>query len=252
MSIYGIKDSANLTIKYKSGDKKGKIFAYADYATVTTNEWTSEQIFARSKSVNAIRWDYNKQSTLAVDMEVFDLRWIAMLGGTDLATEAKDILKREVLTLGTNKTAELVGTPKTGTLSVFNLEEDGVTNGTELVSGTGYTIGGTGETSAKTITVTGGKEGDKIVVYYMTTVANTTSFTIEANKFPDNFEIYADTMIRKTDGADEFVQIHYLNVKPQSAFTITMDANGITTLSVTFDILKDSASDAMAEYTIYK
>lgn len=247
MSIYGIKDSANLTIKYKSGDKKGQIFAYANYATVTTNEWTSEQIFARSKSVNAIRWDYNKQSTLAVDMEIFDLRWIAMLAGTDLEIKTKDILKREVLTLGTNKKASLTeGTPKDGTLSVFTLEEDGVTNGTELKATGGYSI------SDKEITVTDGKAGDKIVAYYMVEVTNATSFTIEANKFPDNFEIYADTMIRKTDGADEFVQIHYLNVKPQSAFTITMDANGITTLSVTFDILKDSASDAMAEYTIYK
>ena len=58
-------------------------------------------------------------------------------------------------------------------------------------------------------------------------------------------------MIRNTAGDDEFVQIHYLNVKPQSNFTITMDANNITTLSITFDVLKDSNSNDMAEYTIY-
>jgi hypothetical protein len=246
MSIYGIKDSANLTVKYKSGANKGKIFAYADYATVTTNEWTSEQVYARSKSTNAIRWDYNKQSTLAVDMEIFDLRWIAMLAGTDLASKTKDILKREPLTLGTDETATIAGTPKTGTLSVFKLEADGITNGDELTITNGYTI------SENKITVTNGKEGDRIVVYYLTEVKDATSFTIEANKFPSNFEIYADTMIRNTDGEDEFVQIHYFNVKPQSAFTITMDANGITTLSVTFDVLKDSASDDMAEYSVYQ
>jgi hypothetical protein len=246
-NIYGIKDSANLTIKYKAGANKGKIFAYADYATVTTNEWTSEQVYARSKSVNAIRWDYNRQSTLAVDMEIFDLRWIAMLAGTELtsSTEAKPILRRKVLTLDASKKATLTETPKTGSLSVFKLEADGLTNAEELTTDKGYTI------TEKEITVTSGTEGDKIAVYYMLDVSNTKSFTIESDKFPSNFEVYADTMIRNTDGEDEFVQIHYLNVKPQSNFTITMDANNITTLSVTFDVLKDSASNDMAEYTIY-
>lgn len=245
MSIYGIKDSANFTIKYKSGTNKGKIFAYADYATTTTNEWSSDQVYARSKDVNAIRWDYNKNSTLAVDMEIFDLRWIAMLAGTDIVKGSKDILKREVLTLDATKKASIKGTPVTGSLSVFKLEDDGLTNGDELTVDTGYTI------STKEITVTNGAEGDRIVVFYMESVADAKSFTIEANKFPENFEIFADTMIRKTDGEDEFVQIHYLNVKPQSAFTITMDASAITTLSVTFDVLKDTASSDMAEYTIY-
>lgn len=245
MGIYGIKDSANFTIKYKSGANKGKIFAYADYATTTTNEWTSEQVYARSKDTNAIRWDYNKQSTLAVDMEIFDLKWIAMLAGTDIVAGAKDILKREVLTLDENKQATMKGTVVSGTLSVFKLDDDGVSNGDELAVTEGYEI------SDRAITVTDGAKGDKIVIYYMENVTDTKSFTIEVDKFPENFEIFADTMIRKTDGEDEFVQIHYLNVKPQSAFTITMDASAITTLSVTFDVLKDSGSTDMAEYTIY-
>lgn len=244
-NIYGIKDSANLIIKYKSGAKKGDIFAYADYATVSTNEWTSEQVYARSKSVNAIRWDYNRKSTLKVDMEIFDLRWIAMLAGTDISAETKDILKREVLTLDSNKKATITGTPKEGSMSVFELESDNITNGTELVVTTDYTI------STNEITVTNGEAGEKIVVYYMQSQTSAKSFTIESDKFPENFEVYADTMIRNTAGDDEFVQIHYLNVKPQSNFTITMDANNITTLSITFDVLKDSNSNDMAEYTIY-
>ena len=97
MSIYGIKDSANFTLKYKSGANKGKVFLYSDYATVATNEWTSEQVYAKSKSVNAIRWDFGRASTLKADMEIFDLKWIALLAGSDFVTGAKDILKREVL-----------------------------------------------------------------------------------------------------------------------------------------------------------
>ena len=59
-------------------------------------------------------------------------------------------------------------------------------------------------------------------------------------------------MIRNTAGDDEFVQIHYLNVKAKSQFTLTLDASNITTLSAEFDILKDTGSSDMATYTIYK
>ena len=130
-------------------------------------------------------------------------------------------------------------------MSVFELESDNITNGTELTVTTDYTI------STNEITVTNGEAGEKIVVYYMQSQTSAKSFTIESDKFPENFEVYADTMIRNTAGDDEFVQIHYLNVKPQSNFTITLDANNITTLSITFDVLKDSNSNDMAEYTIY-
>jgi hypothetical protein len=244
MNIYGIKDSANFTIKHKSGANKGKVFLYADYATVSTNEWTSEQVYAKSKNVNAIRWDYGRASTLKVDMEIFDLKWIAMMAGSDFVKGAKDILKREVLTVK-DKKATMVGTPVTGSLSVYVCDEDGISNEEELVVTTGYTV------SEKEITLV--KEGvTKIAVFYLANTAEAKTLTINADKYPENYEIFADTMIRGTDGDDEFVQINYLNVKPKSNFTITMDASNITTLSAEFDILKDTASSDMATYTIYK
>lgn len=246
MNIFGIKDSANFTVKYKSGANKGKVFLYSDYATVSTNEWTSEQVYAKSKNVNAIRWDYGRASTLKVDMEIFDLKWIGMLFGTEFVSGAKDILKREPLVLGSDKTASLAGTVKTGSLSVYKLEDDGVTNGDELKVTDGYTI------ADKKITVVDGKEGDRIVAYYIESKADAKTLTINADKYPENFEIIGDTMMRATDGADSFVQINYLNVKPKSQFTLTLDAGNITTLSVEFDILKDTASSDMATYTIYE
>lgn len=248
MNIFGIKDSANFTVKYKSGAKKGKVFLYSDYATVVTNEWTSEQVYAKSKNVNAIRWDYGRASTLKTDMEIFDLQWIAMLFGTEFVSGDKDILKREVLTLGKDKKASLTETPVAGSLSVYTLDDDGLTNLEELVLTTGYTV------SDKEITVASAdaKEGDKIAVFYLVKKTGAKTLTINADKYPENFEIVADTMIRKTGGEDEFVQINYLNVKPKSQFTLTLDASNITTLSAEFDILKDTGSSDMATYTIYE
>lgn len=253
MNIYGIKDSANFTVKYKSGANKGKIFAYADYATVATNDWTSEQVYAKSKNVNAIRWDYNRQSTLKVDMEIFDLKWIGMLFGTDFVSGAKEILKREVLTVKSGK-ATMNGTAVTGSLSVHKLDDDGLTNIEELTVADATVAKGKYSISSKEISVdaTEFPDDSKIAVFYLENVAEARTLTISADKYPENFEAFGDTMIRNTGGDDEFVQIHYLNIKPKSQFTLTMDAANITTLSIEFDILKDSGSSDMATYSIYK
>ena len=255
MNIYGIKDSANFFVKYKSGEKKGKTFIYSNYATVATNDWTSEQVYAKSKNVNAIRWDYNRQSTLKVDMEIFDLKWISMLFGTEFVNGDTDILKREILTVTGGKatiTGELAKTPM---LEVYKLDDDGISHIDELTVATEDTpTAGQYKIAEKEITVdaTDLPNGSKLVVFYLTNKAGAKTLTISTDKFPQNYEIYADTLIRDTNGVDEFVNIHYLNVKPKSQFTLTMDAGNITTLSVEFDVLKDSGSEDMATYTIYE
>lgn len=255
MNIYGIKDSANFFVKYKSGDNKGKTFIYSNYATVATNEWTSEQVYAKSKNVNAIRWDYNRQSTLKVDMEIFDLKWISMVFGSEFVSGDKDILKREIITVTGGKatiTGELATKPM---LEVYKLDDDGISHISEFTVTTNATPDfGEYKISNKDITVNSEDvpDGTKLVVFYLTSKTGAKTLTISIDKFPQNFEIYADTLIRDTNGVDEFVNIHYLNVKPKSQFTLTMDATNITTLSAEFDVLKDSGSEDMATYTIYE
>lgn len=251
MNIFGIKDSANFTLKHKAGANKGKIFLYSDYATVATNEWTSEQVYAKSKSVNAIRWDFGRASTLKVDMEIFDLKWVAMLFGTDFVEGAKEILKREVLEVKEGK-ATMTGTAVTGSLSVHTLDDDGITNTKELTVGEGTANEGAYTITGKEITVNTTLNGKKIAVYYLESATTARTLTINADKYPENFEAFGDTMIRDTAGDDQFVQIHYLNIKPKSQFTLTLDASNVTTVSAEFDILKDTGSSDMATYTIYK
>lgn len=267
MNIYGIKDSANFFVKYKSGTKKGKTFIYSNYATVATNDWTSEQVYAKSKNVNAIRWDYNRQSTLKVDMEIFDLKWISMLFGSEFVSGDTEILKREIIEVKHTTEGEgdsAVTTAKatisgklanTAMLEVYELDNDGISHSTELTEATEATVGvGQYKISGNDIIVdaTSHSNGAKLVVFYLSTKTGAKTLTISTDKFPQNYEIYADTLIRDTNGDDEFVNIHYLNVKPKSQFTLTMDAGSITTLSVEFDVLKDSGSEDMATYTIYE
>ena len=77
-----------------------------------------------------------------------------------------------------------------------------------------------------------------------------TTLEIKADKYPQGFEIFADTYIRPQDGSsDEFVQIHYPNVRPKSNFTVTMDSENASNLEVEFDLFPD-ADNNMAVYKI--
>lgn len=83
--------------------------------------------------------------------------------------------------------------------------------------------------------------GDKYAVFYMENVTGVRTIEISADKFPGSYEIYADSQIRDANtGADEFVQIHYKNARPQSNFTLTQNATEPTSLSVTFDLFPDN------------
>ena len=339
-NIFGIKDAANLIIKKKANNE---IFLYADYATVTTNEWSAENVYARSKDVNAIRWDYGRTGTLTLTFEIFDLKVLSMMTGTeflshpdatshtetktvtssvivltnqpdigslkvwktetsgdvlfhegDITTETNaytidystktltfhssiadstsfrivftttpagarsdDIFTREVLTV-TSGAATMTGTATALGVRIYKVDSDGFTNTSELIKVTGTPATGQYAISGQTITFYSGDfassdpKKNQIAVYYAKQVAGTKVWHIDANKYSENFQVYADTKIRDTSGTDLFVQINFLNCKPQANFTITMDASAITTLEIPFDLFKDTDSTDMAIYTIYE
>lgn len=80
--------------------------------------------------------------------------------------------------------------------------------------------------------------GDAYAVYYMEGVDGVRTLEISADKFSDNYEIWATATMRERDtGADELIQIRYYNAKPQSNFTLTQSATDPTSLSIIFDLL---------------
>lgn len=82
--------------------------------------------------------------------------------------------------------------------------------------------------------------GYSYAVYFMEHTENVRTLTIEADKFADSYEIFANSTIRRQeDGVDELVQIHYFNAKPQSNFTLTQSATEPTSLSIVFDIMPE-------------
>lgn len=249
MAIYGIKDCANLSLFDKG---TGKPVLFADYANVSTNEWTSERVYANAKGTRSIAWDYDRQGTLAVEMEVFDLQWLALVAGSEIVKGETSIAKREVLKVGADKTATLTGSPMAGSISVIPV-------GADEVEHIGETLAIVASAPvANQVAITGNEltfatdaiEGTAYAVFYMVTDSDAKVITISSDKFPKSFRVVADALIReKETGTDSFIQIEYPNARPQSNFTITMSATEPTNLSVTFDLFPNK-DKAIAEYKI--
>lgn len=242
MALYGIKDCANLTLFEKA---TGQVALFSDYANVSTNEWTAERVYANSKGTRSIAWDYDRQGTLAVEMEVFDLKWLALVAGSEIKEGEESIAKREVVRVGATKTATVTGSPVAGSVQVVKLGADEIEHiGSPLAEADAQAVEvGAGEfkVNGNEITfATDAVEGDVYAVYFLVLDSQVKTIEISADKFPKTFEIIADALIReKESGKDEFVQIKFSNARPQSNFTVTMSATEPTNLSVTFDLFPD-------------
>ena len=121
MSTYGMKDAANLTLVNK---KTKAVDLFIDYANATSSDWTSERVFATKKGTNAIAWDSNRQGTLTVDSEIFDLSYLALAIGSEIAVGKNDVMKREAVTLDASREIKLEGVIQPESVSVIKLHED--------------------------------------------------------------------------------------------------------------------------------
>lgn len=246
MSLYGIKDSANITLFDKNTDKP---VLYADYCNQTSLNMTSDAVYAMKKTAKAISWDTNREGTLTMEMQVFDLKWIALLFGQTVAAGALDWAKREIVALGADLTLTLGDVPKEGTISLFKLGKDGISLGDEIVldesdETPAYTVEG------KVITLAAGTKGDEYCVFYLTNagvksvngsdVITGRSFTVDSTQFPQGYRATFDTMIRDTDQQDHFVQFDFYNLRPKSQLELTLSAEDVCTLSVEWDVLVDN------------
>lgn len=249
MAIYGIKDCANLSL-FDLGT--GEPVLFTDYANVSTNEWTSERVYANAKGTRSIAWDYDRQGTLAVEMEVFDLKWLAVVAGSEFVTGESNVAKREVVYVDSTMKAQLTGSAITGSIQVVPVGQDEIEHtGKALEEVASAPATGQFSVTASEITFSADAiEGSAYAVYYLVLDSAVKTMTISADKFPKAFRVVADALIReKETGRDEFVQIEYPNARPQSNFTITMSATEPTNLSVTFDLFPNKKK-AIAEYKI--
>jgi len=242
--LYGIKDAANFQIVSQLTQKP---ILYSNYAKTSSIDFKSDSVYAMNKTTKAIRWDKAREGTFKTSFEVFETKMIAMLFGTALSSKTMSIAKREVIAVQAGGAgASLAVAPKAGSLSIFKLNPDMISQDVEQLAGTPattpnmYSIA----TLAVTLNATTFATAGYIVAYYLVdTVSNT--FTVDNVSFPGGYKIYADSAIRGTDQTDKFVQYQLLNCKPKSNVSLTMDADNVAKIDIEWDILADSAGNMM-------
>jgi hypothetical protein len=242
MSLYGIKDAANLTIK---SNTTNKVVLYTDYCNSTNIEFTSDPVYAMKKGVKAIGWDTNRDGSMTTEMQVFDLAWVAMLMGSEMTTGVAEISKREVLTV-TSASATLAAAPKAGSLSIFKLDTDGITQLTEQTVGTPASQPNTYSISTATLTfnsTTWASDGKVVAYYLLDSAATARTFTVKSNTFPSGYSVVGNTTIRSDSNVDKVIEFRMGNVKPRSNMSLTFSSDDVTTLSIEWDIFADSDND---------
>lgn len=240
---YGLKDCANLHI---FSNKDDALKLYCDYAQTSTLEFSSNAVYARKKTVKAVRWDDEREGTLKTSMEIFDMKWIALLFGKDIEKINVPWLKHVVLPVKSGS-AVLPETPNAGSLIVYKTSAK---DKTDLIaeqkvgaisSPNMYSIDG--NTLKFNTTDTFVEDGYIVAVY--TVNKDVESFTVDDASFPDGYRIVGDTALRSTEQVDELVQFTLPNVKPQSNVTFTMDTGNVCTLEITWDIMSDANGDML-------
>lgn len=245
--LKAIKEACDIILENSSG----KPILFADYMSETTVDFTMESTYAQKKGVNVIRWDGQRAGTLRTSMQVYNPKWIALLFGTEFASKSVEIAKREVIDVaagGTTSTA-LSATPKSGSIVVYELDADGSSHGDEIVADTNtsptagkyyYNI----DTKIFTFNATDFSSAGKVVVYYLTnTTANT--FKVTTTGFPSGYRMRMFAKMRGTDQQDDYHQLYFPNIKPQSNVTLTMSDSDVGTIDITWDIMGNDAGDMM-------
>jgi hypothetical protein len=95
---FGIHEVANLNIADFATNKP---FIFADYAEVSSNEVsaTTDELRGGQGNFLITTANHTKKSDLKVTLPAVDLKMLAMLAGSDLATAAGNAFQREVKTV---------------------------------------------------------------------------------------------------------------------------------------------------------
>lgn len=231
---YGLKEVANVTFLDITTGKPALFF---DTLKVSTIENTSESAEARGGQGNAklMSWDFGRSATLTMQDALLSDASLSALSGNAVKSAGVTVNIRETLEVKTGGKVTPSKTPKGNVYFYKAGDLSGELTATAPTTGTDFTIPtGTGAGSVEV--------GDMVVAYYETvTSANqATVISFSANAFPATYKVVGDTIVRGTDGVDRKMQFIIPKAKLQSGFSLTMEAENVSTFDFTLDILVDT------------
>lgn len=231
---YGLKEVANV-IFFDVSTQKPVIFF--DTLKVSTIENTSESAEARGGQGNSklMSWDFGRSATLTMQDALLSDISLSLLSGNTVKTADVDVVGRETLTVKSGA-VDLKETPLTDSVTLYKS-----VNGVMTSEVTGITV------LAKKVTITAGVEdGEQVVVFYNYKVATGASqVTFSGNAFPATYRVVGDTIVRGEDGIDRRMQFVIPKAKLQSSFSLTMEAENVSTFDFTLDVLTEAGTNKL-------
>lgn len=229
---YAVKDVANCFIYDRSNNKP---FLFTEYLNGFNLSLTSTEVNALAKGVAKIAFDGAREGTLALESEVVEFKYFAMLLGSDLVTGDIDASKKQVLTVGTdNKVVLKAATPIDGSIAVFTVGKDKKTHIEEVAFEKVVAKAGDVE-----LVLTGAVEGEDVVVYYLERKVNVKKITVKDSTVGKSYWINGITSMRNEFGEDELFVVKICNAKPQAGIEMNLTADAVATFTANFTLMAD-------------
>lgn len=137
-------------------------------------------------------------------------------------------------------TATLSETPKDNKVTVYEMR-DGAMSTTEVTGATASAKNLSGLTSGKTY----------VVFYEYDAPAGAQSVRFSTDMFPGTYRVVGDTIVRdQLTGRDRIAQFYIPKAQLQSGFSLTMDAENVSTFDFNLDMLRDGETTDFYYITI--
>jgi hypothetical protein len=213
-----------------------------EYATSNQTEIAGERSYITGGYGNA-RWmsfDSSKTATYQLGVPMIDLKLLGLLGGNQVVTGVIDLLQKDTVTIGTDHTATLKHTPKSGA-PIFINKAVGDTNDI----GDSFTVSETAPASATEVqiaadvlTFEASVTGDVNIFYTYASEATVKTSRTLTGKFPKLVTVLADGVWKdEQDGTYKLVKMQIYKASPQVAYTLAQSASGdASSLEVNFDM----------------
>lgn len=219
-----------------------KVALYLNYANKCSIKFEGGSESAKAKGEDVVEFSKAGKFSMELDVDLLNLNLLSFIESSAISEGIKDFTKREVITLTSDgQVVDVKGTPKAGKIEVYTLRPDRTTHIKELADCT-YVSG------THKLTVTSGKVGDIICIYYFEE-KNCKSFTIKAT--PENKVYYQiDGLIRRKsieDGSESFLNLVANKVSFENSLSMDFDSEKPSSFKITLKGLKDINGD-LAEF----
>lgn len=215
--------------------KTQKVLHVMDYANVTTQEITGEEVYAYAGQGHAKKVTFygEKGGSFQIESQLMTADLFSIMTGAAIETTAK-FIKRLELTAAEDALTIPTGTSLIeSTVEVFAADDDMGTPIDVTVSG-------------QTITLPSSSTGDFIVYGIENIDTGVKKLSIKSTTFPKAVTIYGSTVMKGTDDVLYPYKIVAYKATPQQNFSLGLSSSGDpTTITMTFDLLADADNNIL-------